>query len=58
MKKLNLKAKLSLNKETVTKLTDVQMNSVNGGGPTPSKSCVTNFQTVFVCTSMAGCYVC
>lgn len=32
MKKLNLQQKLSLNKETVTKLNDAQMSKINGGG--------------------------
>jgi hypothetical protein len=31
MKKVKLTGKLSLNKETVTKLNNEQMNSINGG---------------------------
>jgi len=32
MKKIKLNGKLSLNKETIAKLNDDQMNSVKGGG--------------------------
>lgn len=32
MKKIKLTGKLSLNKETVAKLNDDQMNNINGGG--------------------------
>lgn len=32
MKKIKLNGKLSLNKETITKLNDDQMNGVKGGG--------------------------
>ena len=33
MKKVNLKNKLSIKKETIAKLNDTQMNAVNGGRP-------------------------
>jgi predicted metal-binding protein len=40
MKKVNLKNKLSLNKETVANLNNIQMNEVNGG-QVPTKTCYT-----------------
>ena len=39
MKKISLKNKLSLNKETVAKLNQSQMSQVNGGGSLNHISC-------------------
>ena len=39
MKKLKLNSKLSLNKETIVKLNDKQMNGVKGGLLSISKNC-------------------
>ena len=48
MKKINLKNKLSLNKETVAKLNQSQMSQVNGGGSLNHISC-SGCNTVFTC---------
>ena len=39
MKKISLKNKLSLNKETIAKLNQSQMSQVNGGGSVDHISC-------------------
>jgi len=58
MKKIKLNSKLSLNKETVAKLNDTQMNAINGGGATGGGGGENPGArpTVFLCTSTSsGC---
>ena len=56
MKKIKLNKKLQLNKETIAKLNNDQMNGVKGGA---SETCVTNCGTCATycgtCVTCAGC---
>jgi natural product precursor len=61
MKKIKLNGKLSLNKETIARLNDDQMNDVKGGAITRIKTqaggaCRTNNKSCFrACGSWIGC---
>ncbi len=50
MKKVTLTGKLSLNKETVSKLNNEQMNVINGGGPVKTPAC----QSYYRCCAIAS----
>jgi natural product precursor len=59
MKKVNLKGKLSLGKETITKLNNEQMSLLMGGsGGPPTNSCINTqacYPTCFVSQGTTAC---
>jgi natural product precursor len=59
MKKLNLSGKLSLNKETIAKLTNQQMSEIEGGttGRTCTVTCYPNTTCSPPGTESCGCTV-
>ncbi len=61
MKKVKLTGKLSLNKETVAKLNDEQMKSINGGADTDAcrpRSSVVNCLQTYSCASRCNVNSC
>ncbi len=58
MKKVKFNGKLSLNKETIAKLNDEQMNAVNGGARSQSPTCTCQVPTLLVtCNTCFTCFV-
>ncbi|MBS1651129.1 MAG: class I lanthipeptide [Bacteroidetes bacterium] len=53
MKKVKFKGKLSLNKETITKLNNEQMANVNGGGTNSQNICT--YPRDYTCPGYIGC---
>jgi hypothetical protein len=50
MKKMKIEGKLSLNKETVAKLNDLDMGQVKGGWPTNT------YQSILLCPASEFCH--